>query len=110
MTKIVSRLSSALAAMACLLLNALPAHAQNNRSFVSGTGSDANACTRSAPCLTFNQAHSQTNAGGLINCLDPGEFGLVTITKAITIDCTGKFGAVLSTGTNGITINASTTD
>jgi hypothetical protein len=110
MTKIASWTSLALIGMACLVLNALPAHALNGRSWVSGTGSDSNACTRAAPCLTFNQAHNQTFAGGLINCLDPGEFGTLQITKAITIDCTGTFAAILSTGGSGIVINASATD
>jgi hypothetical protein len=110
MTKILSRLSLALVGMACLALNALPAHAQNTRSWVSGAGSDANACTRSAPCLTFARALTQTNAGGLINCLDTGGFGLLTIDKAITIDCTGTFAAVPAPSGNGILINAGVSD
>src|SRR5947207_1845172 len=110
MTNIVSRLSPALAAMACLLLNAGPAHAQNNRSFVSGTGLDTNACTRSAPCLTFAQALTQTNAGGVINCLDSSSFGTATITQSVTIDCTGTFAGVLVTSPNGFLINAGASD
>jgi hypothetical protein len=110
MTKIGSRLSLSLVGMACLVLNALPAYAQNNRSFVSGAGLDTNACTRSAPCLTFAQALTQTNAGGLINCLDPGGFGGLTIDKAITIDCTGTFAGVLVNMGNGITVNAGASD
>src|SRR5438046_1749076 len=110
MTTIVSRLSPALAAMACLLLNALPAHALNTKSWVSGAGSDAAACTRAAPCLTFAHAFTQTSAGGTINCLDPGDFGPLTITKAITIDCTGTFAAVVVAAGIGITINAGESD
>src|SRR6266567_9006067 len=110
MTTIVSRLSPALAAMACLLLNALPAHALNDRSWVSRAGSDASACTIGAPCATFNGALAKTNAGGLINCLDAGDFGGggFTIAKSITIDCTGTFAGILVTaaGASGISILA----
>src|SRR5947207_3682311 len=107
MTTIVSRLSPALAAMACLLLNALPAHALNDRSFVSGAGLDANACTRAAPCQTFTGALAKTNAGGLINCLDTADFGTggtLSITQSVTIDCTGTFAGVVVTSSNGIAI------
>jgi hypothetical protein len=41
---------------------------------------------------------------GEINCLDPGGFGGVTITKSITIDCHEVFASVLVAGTNGISI------
>ena len=44
-------------------------------------------------------------AGGEINCLDPGGFGAVTITKSITIDCTGTFGSVLAAGVSGVIVN-----
>src|SRR5262245_6327741 len=40
------------------------------RTFVSGSGSDANACSRTAPCRTFTQALSQTSAGGEVVVLD----------------------------------------
>jgi hypothetical protein len=39
-------------------------------------------CSRTAPCKTFAGAISKTAAAGEINCLDPGGFGAVTITKA----------------------------
>jgi parallel beta helix pectate lyase-like protein len=64
------------------------------RTFVSGTGSDAGTCTRAAPCLTFSYAHSQTDAGGEINCVDAGNFDSVSITKSITIDCGGTVGGI----------------
>ena len=64
------------------------AQAQASRIWVSGVGDDANPCSRTAPCTTFAGAISKTAANGIINCLDPGGFGEVTITKSITIDCT----------------------
>jgi hypothetical protein len=88
------------------LLAAVPASAQATRTWVSGVGDDVNPCSRTAPCKTFAGAISKTIVNGEINCLDPGGFGAVTITKSITIDCSGTFGSVLNSGTNGIIINA----
>src|SRR5204863_5926892 len=84
---------------------AAPAHAQATRTWVSGVGDDVNPCSRTAPCKTFAGAISKTAAGGEINCLDPGGFGTVTITKSMTIDCTGTFGSILAAGTNGVNVN-----
>jgi hypothetical protein len=88
---------------------AAPAFAQATRTWVSGVGDDANPCSRTAPCKTFAGAISKTAAGGEIDCLDPGGFGAVTITKSITIDCDGTFGSILAAGTNGVNINDSAT-
>jgi hypothetical protein len=84
------------------------AHAQATRTWVSGVGDDANPCSRTAPCKTFAGAISKTLDGGEINCLDPGGFGAVTITKSIKIDCGTMPGGVLVSGTSGIIINATT--
>ncbi|RXH19441.1 right-handed parallel beta-helix repeat-containing protein [Bradyrhizobium guangzhouense] len=86
------------------------AHAQATRTWVSGVGDDANPCSRTAPCKTFAGAISKTAAGGEINCLDPGGFGTLTITKAISIYCEGVIGGVLAAGTNGFNVNAAATD
>ena len=82
------------------------ASAQATRTWVSGVGDDANPCSRTAPCKTFAGAISKTAATGEIDCLDPGGFGAVTITKGITIDCDSGAGGVLVSGTNGIVIAA----
>src|SRR6516164_10584520 len=76
-------------------VSSTPAQAQASRTWVSGVGDDANPCSRVAPCKTFAGAISKTAPGGEIDCLDPGGFGAVTITKAVTIDCSGAFGSVL---------------
>src|SRR5882724_9382201 len=81
-----------------------PAHAQASRTWVSGVGDDANPCSRTAPCKTFAGAISKTADHGEINCLDPGGFGVVTITKNIKIDCLQFPGGILSAGTNGINV------
>ena len=73
---------------------AATAYGQASRTWVSGVGDDANPCSRTAPCKTFAGAISKTAAQGEINCLDPGGFGAVTITKAITIDCVGTLGSI----------------
>jgi len=87
-----------------------PAQAQATRTWVSGVGDDANPCSRTAPCKTFAGAISKTAAGGEIDALDPGGFGAVTITKAITLDGGGQVSSVLVSGTNGIVINAGVGD
>ena len=98
----------AITAFGCGLgIGAAPAHAQATRTWVSGVGDDVNPCSRTAPCKTFAGAISKTSAGGEIDCLDPGGFGTVTITKSITIDCTGTFGSILASATNGINVNDS---
>src|SRR3954452_930423 len=94
-----------------VLMVASIANAQATRTWVSGVGDDANPCSRTAPCKTFAGAISKTAAGGIINCLDPGGFGTVTITKSMTIDCTGiNAGLLASGGIPGITINAAASD
>ncbi len=91
-------------------LAAAPAHAQATRTWVSGVGDDANPCSRTAPCKTFAGAISKTAAEGEIDCLDPGGFGGITITKAITLNCSATLGSILVAGTPGITIAAGTAD
>jgi hypothetical protein len=83
--------------------------AQATRTWVSGVGDDANPCSRTAPCKTFAGAISKTAAGGEIDALDPGGYGAVTITKAITIDGTGTFASILNSGTSGVIVNAPNT-
>jgi hypothetical protein len=83
--------------------------AQATRTWVSGVGDDVNPCSRTAPCKTFAGAISKTAAGGIINVLDPGGFGAVTITKSITIDGGGTDGSMTATG-SGIIINAGAND
>lgn len=88
-----------------LALLTFAAHAQATRTWVSGVGDDANPCSRTAPCKTFAGAISKTATAGEINCIDPGGYGAVTITKSITIDCTGVQAGVLVSGSNGIVVN-----
>jgi hypothetical protein len=88
-----------LATAAALILGTCAANAQAAQTWVSGLGSDSNPCTRTAPCQTFANAASKTGADGQINALDPGDFGALTITKALIID--GGGGQVASVQVGG---------
>jgi hypothetical protein len=105
------RLAKLLPALALVAL-AIPGSAfgQATRTWVSGVGDDVNPCSRTAPCKTFAGAISKTAAKGQINCLDPGGFGAVTITKSMTIKCHYTEAGVLVNGTNAIIVNAAATD
>lgn len=104
------RLFNVLAVFVILAACSSMAQAQATRTWVSGVGDDANPCSRTAPCKTFAGAISKTAAGGEINCLDPGGFGAVTITKSIAIDCHHTMGGILAASVNGVIINALSTD
>src|SRR5919205_2295308 len=105
------RLAKFVPVIAVLAL-AIPASAfgQATRTWVSGVGDDANPCSRTAPCKTFAGAISKTAASGEINCIDPGGFGAVTITKSLAIKCQYTEAGVLVSGTNAIVVNAANTD
>ena len=109
MTKLIKMLSVAVTALLFSLCFAAPASAQATRTWISGVGDDANPCSRTAPCKTWQGAISKTAAGGEIDCLDPGGFGSVTITKSITLDCSegegGAAGGILNSGVSGVIIN-----
>ena len=73
------------------------------RTWVSAmSGNDSNPCTINSPCLTFTGALANTIAGGEINVLSPGDYGPVTVTKAISIynNSVGE-GGLLASGANG---------
>jgi hypothetical protein len=91
-----------------LSISASPVLAQSVL-WVSATGSDGNACSQAAPCLTFQGAINKGSVSQ-INCLSSGSYGPITITAPITIDCgTGNVGNIVSSSGSGITINTSAT-
>jgi hypothetical protein len=65
--------------------------------WVSGSGSDANACTFASPCATFQGALAKTSVGGLITAMDAGDFGFVNIAQSVTIDGS-HLGSITYTG------------
>ena len=98
-------LGACLTLLTVICLTAAPAQAQQNRTWVSGTGDNASAtCSRAAPCATFANALGKTNAGGEINCLDSGSFGALIITKSISVICEGVVGGMLQAGSDVIAL------
>lgn len=93
-----------LATLCAIVLSfAGPANAQAVM-WVSATGSGS-ICSTAAPCGTFQAA---ITAGGTeIHCINSGNYGPVTITQSITIDCgTGNVGSIaVGSGGTGVTIN-----
>src|SRR5262245_44090938 len=84
----IARWSCGFAALFAWLLPDIPAEAAP-RTWVASNGTDAGACTRAAPCATFAFAFGVTDAGGEINCVDSGQYGGVSFSKSVTIDCGG---------------------
>jgi hypothetical protein len=104
------RFSSRLLAVAFLTLAFASLAGAQTRTWVSGTGDDANPCSRTAPCKTFSGALPKTAANGEIDCLDVGGYGTLTITKAITIDCSSTASGIVAVGADGITVQAGSSD
>ena len=87
------------------------AHAQLlKRTWVSSSGADANPCTRPAPCATFAGAYAKTDVGGEIDVADAGSYGIVAITKSITINGAGLATISVPNTAYGITVRAGTSD
>src|ERR1700730_2856158 len=107
----IRRLFAGLAVALASFLSANSAHAQNNHSWVSSTGSGT-ACTRAAPCALFLAAQNATNAGGVSSVLDPGDYGAIFITKSLTIraEHVEGGGTVMPQSGTWITVNAGATD
>jgi hypothetical protein len=93
-------LSTNLVVIFVALLAAGPAQADNLISYVKSTGGGLT-CTSADPCAGLQIAHDTTIENGEIHCLDSSGFGVLTITKSITIDCAG-FAAM----TYNIVVNA----
>jgi hypothetical protein len=107
------KIASALSLAASLALSVTTANAQLARTYVSAaTGSDLNNCDRPTPCRTFQHAHGNTLPKGEITVLDPGGYGAVTITQAISIinDGVGEAGVLVSGGGVGIIVSAGASD
>jgi hypothetical protein len=97
----------ALVTTVILALCAIPANAQPySRTFVSGLGNNTSTCgARTTPCASFQNALGNTSAGGEIDCLDPGEFGPVTISQSVSIICDGvSNGGILQPSATGIAV------
>jgi hypothetical protein len=98
---------AAIAVASALFAISAPAHAQATRTWVSGVGNDMDPCSRTSPCKTFAGAIGKTATNGVINCIDNGGYGSVTITRSMTIDCHETLASILAgqDGVTGIIIN-----
>ena len=106
------RIVTSFAVFTATLALALPANAAGTltRTFVSSSGVDTNPCTIAQPCATFARAYTQTVSSGIIAALDPGKYGASTIGTPITVNGNGWGAITALASSDGITVNANTTD
>lgn len=86
---------------------AVPAYALSPLTYVSAAGTDTGGCSSlSTACRTFVYAIGQTTPGGVMTASTAGNFGRLTINKAITVS--GVPGATVKPAgaSNAIDINA----
>jgi len=87
------------------------AQARSFETWVSGNGTDAGDCPRSAPCRTFQYAHNRTRPGGTLNVASSGEFGPLNITTAISVVAGGAVALIRQPrGGAAIRVNAGAND
>jgi Periplasmic copper-binding protein (NosD) len=83
------------------------AQASSNRLYVSITGSDAANCQAGTPCRYFARAISVALPGSEIDVLTPGNYGLVTITQALSIvNDSGGVVAITPLAGDGVQVSA----
>lgn len=94
------------------LAPAVAVHAQLPKIFVASFGNDSNDGSRGSPKRNFQAAHDAVAAGGDIVVLDTAGYGMLSISKSVSVIVPpGVNGFVtVSTGGNGITVNAAATD
>jgi hypothetical protein len=80
------------------------------RAWVSVSGNDGNDCSRSTPCRTLTGALAKTSSGGEIDVLDSGDFGAVTLDRAVSVVTPGVLGGLQATSSAAITVNAGAAD
>ena len=97
------------AATICLILSASASMAQAQMviRYVASAGSDANPCTRTAPCRSLQRGVDATPAGSELQVLDSAGYGPnITINKTITITAVGVNASIMTPSGTAITINA----
>ena len=76
------------------------------RTFVSVSGSDTNACSVAAPCRSFGAAVAQTQVGGEVIALDSGGYGPVDISQSVSIIAPpGVYAGITAFSSTGINIS-----
>jgi hypothetical protein len=86
------------------------AYGQSTRTWISVNGSDTSDCSRATPCRTLSGALAKTSAGGELDILDSGDFGSVTLNKAVSLIAPGVLGGIQAGSGTAITINAGSSD
>jgi hypothetical protein len=117
MTRIAFPLTLPLTALVCALA-AAPAQAQNrtytavsSAALPGGLPNPGPACgSLQSPCRTLQAAFAATASGGEIDVLDPGEYGPLTITHAVSIQGHGWTSVTAPSGTVAINITANAGD
>lgn len=94
-------------AFAALLAVSIDAGAAAQRTFVASGGVDTNPCSINLPCRSFGTAIGQTLAGGEVIVQDSAGYGIVTITKSVSIIAPAGVYAGVSvfSGQTGVTVN-----
>lgn len=98
-------------ALVVILAAVLPAAGQSI-GYVAFNGSDANPCSRVAPCKTITHTLTVLPAGSVVDIVASGNYDTFTITKAVSVEADPGFVATIpipASGT-GITINAGASD
>ena len=93
--------------LAVSLMLSAGAQAQAFRTYLSGSGSDANPCTLAAPCRLLPAAIAAVVSGGEVWMLDSANYnsGPVNVDKSVTILAVpGALGSVVALGGNAINI------
>jgi hypothetical protein len=85
-------------AIAALAFAALNFASASPRTFVSGTGNDANPCTRDLPCRSFTAALALVDAGGEVVVIDTAGYGPMRISKSVSIIAPPGILAAISNG------------
>lgn len=119
----IGRFGLCIVATAFVLFASSFASAQNSRSWVSSTGDDTAACSRTAPCRTYQGALAKTNAQGEIDTLDAADYSnansnvgaiaaspTLVIGKSVTIDGGGIGFLTGGNATNADAVQINTTD
>src|SRR5690349_19530480 len=87
-----------------------PLQALSPKVFVTPLGKDSLTCgALLTPCKTFAGAVAVVAPGGTVVVLTSGEYGPVTITKALTIQAEGVT-ALVQSGATPVTVNAGPDD
>jgi len=74
-----------------------------NITFVSANGgSDANSCSRSAPCRQIQRGINTVSRGGTVIVLDSGEYSAFTITKSVNVIAEKGVSAIVRIAQGGV--------